>query len=219
MTGSNLTFISVVERDDGLSNLMVQSIRRFKPDARILIADNGSNPHLAEYGAELIPNRPTVQGGSNRHAEGLNLLFPMVETEYCVVMDSDAALVSGDWQPTHALTAAPKHGTQEGCWHMCFAILRTADFKGIDFSPADGYDVGFRVQHKDWELLQFVDTKTGHGRTFDSTIQSDELFLDWKPVAVHLGRGSNLKGKLTKTPKPLAQQVEEWKTRVKELIK
>lgn len=250
-TNSDITIITVVENDCGILDLMIRSVFKFtapQTNPQIIICDQGSNSDLtAKYSnnpaISTVKNTPTMKGGSNRHSEGLNKIFPLVTTKKTAIIESDCVLLSSGWDTldfTKYKMMAAKKGETTGqpYYHVCFMVFSTALFKHggiIDFRPGkDGNranrsyypheDVGWRVREKvrpdEVKLLDFIDCKTNKGQIFDSSFQSDELWLNRIPIIGHFGRGSNLNGKaIRKGFGCHVDQLKRWKEIAEGIIK
>lgn len=241
MAKSNLTVLTVVENDQGVLDLMISSLYKFTdPMPKVIICDNGNNGTvLSKYrndpNIQIVKHKPSMSGGSNRHGEGLNKIFPMVCTPKTAIVESDCILLRKDWDyinPHHKMVAALKG---DGLYHICFMVFETELLKGVDFRPGKksnranrpykahedvGWQIGKFVKPGQVGLMDFKDCKTGSGFYFDSSFQSDELWIGSQPTVAHLGRGSNLGGKaIRKGFKHPREQLEEWKKKAEEIIK
>ena len=245
---TDLTVITVVENDAGLVDLMIESVKKFtNPCPRFIICDNGNNKdtlakHADDPNITVFSNKPTMAGGSNRHGEGLNAAFEFVNTPRFAVIESDCIVLKEGWDtvgfPKSKLLAAKK-GELAGqpFYHVCFLVGSTRLLRHgekIDFRPSKPgkranrpykphEDVGWQlrkyVRPDEVKNMTFVDCKTGEGRYFDSSFQSDEFWVDGEPVLAHFGRGSNLGGKaIRKGFKHPKEQLEEWKVVAKALL-
>jgi len=245
---NDLTIISVVENDRGLINLMIDSVRKFtKPSPHFILCDNGHNgiileKHRHDPLIKIVPHIPTLSGGSNRHGQSLNKIFPMVETGKTAIIESDCIVLSEKWHDLdlskYKMASAIKNYNQGiMCYHMCFMLFGTNIMKHgdlIDFRPGKDSnrgnrnykpweDVGWGIQKKIGEIqikkLDFVDTKTGLGQYFGREFQSDELWFNNIPIVAHFGRGSNLAGKaIHKGFESPERQLEMWKNKAKDII-
>lgn len=253
---SDLTVLTVVENDDGLLELMVKSVLKFtNPKPNFIICDNtnGKNKDrikeaFGNYNNyQIVNNNPILQGGSNRHGDGLNKAFPMADSKYTAILDSDTCVLHKDWYKINSplpvkatLKINGKNGKiLEHTYHMCFFvfetdILRKNTKKPMDFRPGKDnnringqsydvkYDVGWQICNQITqdrvELLKFRDCKCD-GIVFRD-IQCDEFHdKNNNIIATHFGRGSNLAGKKEiKDYGTHKQQVERWKDIVNEII-
>jgi len=234
VTKSDLTVLTVVENDQGIFDLLIDSIYKFTdPVPHIIVCDQGRNKIMSKYRNDsnitIVSNKPTMAGGSNRHGEGLNKIFPMVSTLKTAIIESDCILLRKNWDhlTQHKMIAAPKG---KDLYHICFVLFYTSVLERngtIDFRPGkDGNranrpyqpheDVGWQIKDKvkpdEIELMEFKDCKTGAGFYFDSSFQSDELWVEGQPTVAHFGRGSNISGKaVRKGFKHPNEQLVEWK--------
>lgn len=245
----DLTVITVVENDKGLIDLMIKSVYKFtKETPKIIICDQGGNGNLldkyiSDPNITIIKNSPKLKGGSNRHGEGLNKIFPMVNTKRTAIIESDCILLSYHWDklnlPDKKMIAAKKGElAMHPFYHMCFLVFSTALLKfnkGIDFRPGTDRnrcnraykmheDVGWIIKEKvrpdEIKELIFIDCKSGNGKFFDSSFQSDEIWNGEVPVLAHFGRGSNIGGKsIKKGFKHPNEQLEEWKKIAEKLLR
>jgi len=250
---NDLTVLTVVENDPGLLELMFRSIKKFTdpmPDVIVCDNTNGKNSkrirdsvRATKLNVQVVNNAPPLLGGSNRHSDGLNRIFPMVTTEKTAIIESDCILLCPGWDyidfPRHKMVAAKK-GELAGqpFYHVCFMVFSTRLLKHngiIDFRPGQAgnrsnrpykehEDVGHKIRDKvrpdEISYVEFRDCKEGNGFFFDKTFQSDEFWLSGHPIVAHFGRGSNLKGKaIRKGFKHPDKQLEAWKKIAEEVIK
>lgn len=242
---SNLTILTVVENDKGLLDLMLKSVAKFtKPQPNIIICDQGNNgdlvskykyyPHLT-----VVKNTPKLSGGSNRHGEGLNKIFNMVQTTSVAIVESDCIITRGLWDiiphPGRAVMSKKAEHKGRSLYHICFAIFFTNDLRGVDFRPGNnknrsnrpykvhedvGWQIGTKIKEEDVNLVEFVDCKSGKGKIFSSDFQSDEFWVNGQPVAAHFGRGSNIGGKaVRKGFKHPSEQLKEWRKVAEEFLR
>lgn len=248
MINNDLTVITVVENDSGIFDLMISSLYKFTdPMPKVIVCyQGGSNIVMSKYvndpNITIVPNKPAMSGGSNRHGDGLNKIFPMVNTKRTAIIESDCVLLDRGWDyvdfPKHKMIAAKK-GELAGqpYYHVCFMVFSTALLKHgdiIDFRPGKNEnrgnrpykpheDVGWRIREKvrtdEVGLIDFKDCKTGAGLYFDNRFQSDELWIGGRPIVAHFGRGSNIGGKAIRdgfmNPK---DQLTEWKKIAERII-
>lgn len=246
---NDLTVLTVVENDSGILDLMIQSVYKFTdPVPKIIICDQGRNGTLLDKyrndpNITIVKNTPKLVGGSNRHGSGLNKIFPLVATKRTAIIESDCVLLKYGWDklnfPKYKMLAAKK-GEQAGhpYYHVCFLVFSTALLKHgqmIDFRPGTkktrgnrpykawedcGWAIRGKVRPDEVKSVQFIDCKTGKGKYFDSSFQSDEFWVNSEPVLAHYGRGSNIGGKSIKKgfahPK---DQLIEWKKIAEEILK
>ena len=247
---NDLTVLTVVENDNGTLDLMIKSVRKFtNPHPKFIICDNsnGTDKVLDKYKNDsdisIVKNVPKMSGGSNRHGEGLNKIFPLVSTARTAIVESDCIVLCDNWDdidfPKYKMVAAKK-GELAGqpYYHVCFMIFSTGLLKHdnlLDFRAGQDNnrgnrtykpheDVGWRLRDKirfdQVQLLDFVDCKEGSGRFFDNRFQSDEFWLNGNPIVAHFGRGSNVGGKaVRKGFAHPSEQLVEWKEIAQEIIK
>jgi hypothetical protein len=249
---SDLTVITVVENDNGLLELMIKSVLKFtRPAPRFIICDNanGKNENrikeaFGNYNNfQIVNNNPILQGGSNRHSDALNKIFPLVETIKTAIIESDCIVLCENWDKidfSKYKMLAAKKGELAGqpYYHICFLIFSTnllkhngiMDFRaGKDENRSNrNYksheDVGWRLRDKVYkdqvQLLEFIDCKSNKGKIFDGNFQSDEFWLNGKPLLAHFGRGSNLEGKTVRNGfLSHKDQLAKWKNIALEIIK
>lgn len=245
---TDLTVVTVVENDAGLIDLMIKSIKRFTtPCPRFVICDNGNNKDvLTKYADDpnitVFAHKPTLQGGSNRHGEGLSAAFGFVSTPRFAIIESDCIVLKSGWDyldySKYKLLAAKK-GELAGqpFYHICFMVGSTRLLRHgtpIDFRPGKDKNRANRPYkaHEDvgWQLrkyvrpdqvkpMEFIDCKTGKGKYFGPEFQSDEFWVDDEPVLAHFGRGSNIGGKaIRKGFRHPKKQLEEWKKTAERII-
>jgi hypothetical protein len=236
---SDLTVITVVENDRGLLDLMIKSVRRFTtPAPKFMICDNGgSEKVLSIYKDDpdvtIVPHKPKMTGGSNRHGEGLNTLIKLVQTKRTAIIESDCIVLCDGWDKTSAsMLAAPKGKHDDRVYyHACFMVFYTDNLRFTDFRAGTAKDRANRTYqpHEDvaWQVkamcevesLEFIDCKSGRGQYFGANFQSDEFWRDGKPTVAHFGRGSNIGGKaVRKGFKHPQEQLKDWKQVVQELL-
>lgn len=241
---NNITVLSAVENDSGTLDLMIRSLIKFSDDPpKIVLSCNNyqeytniSSIYKDKNFIRVIKNDIKLSGGSNRHGAALNFAFKEVSTEYTAVVESDCIVLSNQWCqiPDNKVMVAAKKS--KNLYHVCFLIFRTNALKDIDFRAGNdnnrsnrtyksnedvGWQIGKNIKENDIGLLNFIDCKTGRGKYFDNTFQSDEFHdANGNVLAAHLGRGSNISGKAIRpgfaTPK---EQMIKWKMIVEELIK
>lgn len=248
MNNNDLTVITVVENDNGILDLMIRSVYKFtEPKPKIIICCQGDgnnieNKYIGDGNITVIKNYPIMSGGSNRHGEGLNKAFEIVTTKRTAIVESDCILLDKGWDiinfQKYKMIAAKK-GELAGqpYYHVCFMVFSTALLKHgqtIDFRPGKDdnrenrsykphEDVGWRIREKvrsdEIQLLDFIDCKTGNGHYFDGRFQSDEFWINGKPIVAHFGRGSNIGGKAVRKgfmhPK---DQLIEWKKIAEKIV-
>src|SRR5690242_6141825 len=116
---SDLTILTVVEHDSGTLDLMISSVRKFtQPHPKFIICDNsnGKAPVLDKYRKDpnitIINNSPKLSGGSNRHGDGLNKIFSLVDTSRTAIVESDCIVLCNGWDdinfPKYKMVAAKK---------------------------------------------------------------------------------------------------------------
>lgn len=249
---NDLTVISVVEDDDGLLELMIKSVLKFtNPTPKFIICDNGNGKNanriekaFGDYkDYKIVNNNPILQGGSNRHGDGLNKIFSLVDTQKTAIIESDCVVLCNGWDkidfPKYKMLAAKK-GDLAGqpYYHICFLVFSTGLLKHngiIDFCAGKegnrsnrNYkpheDVGYKLRDKiginQVQLLEFVDCKENKGKIFNGSFQSDEFWLNGKPLLAHFGRGSNLGGKTVRNGYlSHKEQLARWKNIALEIIK
>ena len=246
---NDLTVITVAENDSGLLDLMIRSVYKYtREQPKIIICDHGKNGNLEQkYSSDsnivIVKNIPQLSGGSNRHGEGLNKIFPMVNTKRTAIIESDCILLSYDWDklnpPKQKMIAAKKGElAMQPFYHMCFLVFSTALLKfngGMDFragtdktrrnrSYKPHEDVGWRIRNKvrldEIKNLTFIDCKSGKGKFFGSNFQSDEIWDETTPVVGHFGRGSNIGGKsIRKGFAHPREQLSEWIKIAEDILK
>jgi hypothetical protein len=248
---SGLTVCSVVYNDNksGLFDLMVRSVEKFTDEElNFIICDNGKND-LKKYKSrsnfKIIDNTKSKTRGSLQHGESLNLIFDLIETDRFAIIESDCIVLMKGWDkiwyPKNKLLSCEKNRIPgRVLYHVCFLagsakMLRLGD--KIDFRPGKDNNRSSRSYkpHEDvgWQLhdkmkktgkiykLDFVDCKSGNGKYFDSSFQSDEFHdASGNVFVAHFGRGSNIAGKaVRKNFKHPAEQLKEWKLVAEDILK
>jgi hypothetical protein len=241
MSKNDLTVLTVVENDKGILDLMISSIYKFTDTVpRIIICDQGNNGTIMskyhnDQNITIVKNKPIMAGGSNRHGDGLNKIFPLVKTKKTAIIESDCILLRKHWDyiaPQHKMVAAKKGNN---LYHVCFVLFYTDVLKGIDFragkngnrsnrpyKPKEdvGWQIGKMVKEEDVGLMDFKDCKENTGYYFSSSFQSDELWVGTQATVAHFGRGSNIGGKaIRKGFKHPQDQLIEWKKRAEEILR
>lgn len=237
----NLTVISVVALDKTL-DLMIKSVKKFtNPAPNFLFCDNmnGYNEERIKSYMDANDNYTIINNkikpytsGSTAHGLGLNRVFPIVDTEYTAIVESDVAVLSSNWMnisPEFAIKAAIK---LEDLYHMCFIVFKTEKLRGIDFGSGDfeqttsyqpHFDVGnqirFKVRPKQVELMKFVDCKTD-GTLFKG-LQCDEFHdSQGNLLATHFGRGSNIGNKVVRDGfGSTEEQRDKWRNIIEDKLK
>jgi hypothetical protein len=247
MGKSDTTVLTVVANDNGLFDLMIRSVYKFtNPAPQIIVCDqSGQKGMLKKYENDknitIVTNKPKGEGGSNRHGEGLNKIFPLVTTKKTAIIESDCILLCKDWDvidfPRHKVMAAKKY-EMNGIpfYHVCFIVFSTGllrhggdiDFRAGRDSTNRSYkpheDVGWRIYEKvrqdEVGVIDFKDCKEGTGFYFGNTLQSSEFWVGDRPTVAHFGRGSHIGGKaIRKGFAHPAEQLEEWKKIAEEILK
>lgn len=232
------TICSIVYNDQrtGLFDFMVKSILKNSPYApNFVICDNGGND-LNKY--RKMTNFKIIDGasknrGSLQHGESLNNILSLVRTQKVAIIESDCVVLSPNWYKFDKDTLAAVKGEFAGkfYYHMCFLISNTKDLVDTDFRPGKDKptnrsykayeDVGWRFKKspKQIDKMTFIDCKTGKGKIFDHTFQSDEFWFKDEPLLAHFGRGSNISGKaIRKGFEHPKQQLELWKEKIKVVL-
>lgn len=135
--------------------VLVHAVRRFAPDARLLVVDNasrdGSREWLAREGIDVLALSENIG-----HGPALDLGFLAVRTEIAIALDVDAFPIADRWLPTlvDLLADAEVAGARphppatmygRSYVHACCLAIRTRDFvaKRHSFRPrAQEWDVG-----------------------------------------------------------------------------
>jgi hypothetical protein len=240
----DLTVVTVVENDKGLLDLMIRSVYKFTvPAPRILICEQGNSSVAEKYQGDpnitVVKNFPKLSGGSNRHGSALQKIIPMVETPKTAIIESDCILLNHGWDninPPFKMVGALKGMAPSGMplYHVCFMLFYTSALRGVDFRPGkDGkrsnrpykihedvaWQVGTKINPNEVNKMDFVDCKTGKGAYFDNKFQSDEFWLNGKPLVAHFGRGSNIGGKaIRKGFRHPREQLDDWKNIAEEIL-
>lgn len=238
---SDLTILTVAENTGELLDLMMTSVFKYThPAPKVIICNNGkTDTYIAKWAKEdgvmVIDNNPGISGGSNRHGDGLQKIFKLADTRRVAILDSDTVLLSEKWHEFDSKKynlIGVERGTESGSvgrsyYHMCFMIINTDYFKGIDFRPgtiktrsagrsyAFYEDVGWAIKGKVVEntikQLKFLNLKTHDGKVFDNSFCSVEIHSDDTAVAAHFGRGSNIRGKIDRKGFDTSKkQAERW---------
>lgn len=237
----NLTIISVVALDKTL-DLMIRSVKKFtNPAPKFLFCDNmnGYNEERiksymsAEDNYTIINNKiKPYTSGSTAHALGLNRVFPMVDTEYTAIVESDVAVLSPNWSKVSSEFTMKAAVKLEDLYHMCLIVFKTEKLKGIDFGSGDNeqtisyqphFDVGnqirFKVRPKQIEHMKFIDCKID-GTLFKG-LQCDEFHdSQGNVLATHFGRGSNISNKVVRDGfATTEEQRDKWRAIIEDKLK
>ena len=136
-------------------SVLVGAVRRFAPEARLLVVDNhstdGSVEWLAAAGVDVMRLRQNIG-----HGPALELGFLKVRTEIAIALDIDAFPISADWLPAllqplddgadvagACQTPAATHYGREYI-HPCCLAMRTRDFAARTDS--------FRARKDEWDV-------------------------------------------------------------------
>jgi glycosyltransferase involved in cell wall biosynthesis len=135
--------------------VLVGAVRRFAPEAQILVVDNGSTDGSVEW---LAAEDVTVMRLRQNigHGPALDLAFFRVRTEIAIALDIDAFPISPQWLPTllallddgaevagACQTPGATHYGREYI-HPCCLAMRTRDFVRRDQS--------FRARPEQWDV-------------------------------------------------------------------
>jgi glycosyltransferase involved in cell wall biosynthesis len=139
--------------------VLVGAVRRFAPEARLLVVDNNSTDGSVEW---LAAQGVTVMrlGQNVGHGPALDLGFLSVRTEVAIALDVDAFPISPDWLPTLLAllddgadvagacqkAAATQYGRDY--IHPCCLAMATRDFVRRNYSfraHKDRWDVGEEI--------------------------------------------------------------------------
>jgi hypothetical protein len=248
---SDLTILTVAENTGELLDLMLTSVFKYtSPDPKVIVCNNGKTDKYIKKWSEddrvrIINNKPNMSGGSNRHGEGLQKIFGLVDTPRVAILDSDTVLLSDKWCEFNTIKydlVGLERGTESGkakksyYYHMCFMIMNTEKFKQVDFRPgkkgtrkngrsySSSEDVGWMVRNfvvpQKVKLLKFVNLKNNKGVVFDNSFCSVEIHSDGTVIAAHFGRGSNLGGKIDRKGfDPTTKQLKRWIEIAREYMK
>lgn len=220
----DLTILTVAYNDRGLLRYTIESAKRYTDRLKeIIICDNGNNRNqLDKYKNDpmirIVKHSPKVKGGSNRHGEGLNKIFPLVKTTYAAIVESDCVVFDKGWcefdlEKYKVVTPLKSVSNNKKTLYVCFVLLNVgAVGKKIDLRAGtdknrrnraykNHEDVGWRVvdavNDSDILWLETTQCKTGNGRIFDSrfSYKTFEIYRDGNPdnvIAAHFYRGSDI---------------------------
>jgi glycosyltransferase involved in cell wall biosynthesis len=143
--------------------VLVDAVRRFAPDARLLVVDNGSSDGSVEW---LASEGITVMrlGQNVGHGPALDLGFLRVRTRIAVALDIDAFPISPDWLPkllgmlddgadvagACQKPAATHYGREY--IHPCCLAMATRDFVRRNHS--------FRAQPDEWDVGEAISLRS-----------------------------------------------------------
>jgi len=136
---NDLTILTVAENSGELLDLMMTSVFKYThPRPKVIICNNGKEDvHIKKWskedGVTIVPNKPGLSGGSNRHGDGLQKIFGLVDTPRVAILDSDTVILSNKWckfDKDMCSLIGVERGTESGSpgtsyYHMCFMILNT----------------------------------------------------------------------------------------------
>lgn len=236
----DITIITVVQNDSGLIVHMIDSVYRYsKSKPKIIICDNGGNKHfLNKYALDanvtIVKNKPKAKDAANKHGEGIDKIFQMVDTKYTVIMDSDCVILGEKWQEfdkNKYKVVTAKKGSKGGIdkHHFCFVMFETDIFKGISFKPVHSrqsrrlpWDTGCMMSQKIYdenipiENLKVVGCDSGNGKVFEDRFpKSFELWRNDEPIVAHFGAGSDLmRRRVNKYGEGYPKQFSDWKATV-----
>jgi hypothetical protein len=114
---------------------LIRSFRQFCPGQPVHVVENGAHSRAVRAAADQYVRTP----GNLHHGLGLDWGMRSVRTEWTLVCDPDAAIISADFLPKiHALAAAGKGvagiESSHNLYHPICLLFRTEFWKGGGFS-------------------------------------------------------------------------------------
>jgi len=225
MSKEKLTILTVNYNTSDFVGLILYSLKKLTSNKyKVIICDNGSNnKHLIalinavkQYDNIEIIFRQQRSAGSIAHGEALDLLVSKVETDYFVVMDSDAVFLKKCWDEilisslnekvkVVGSTLPIENANKKPCdFPMVFAALfETATFMKMNASFKPGNLIIDKSEDTGWEIRDKYIKNGYSGITFDSyntKFTKDAFFNDiycavyyYKKdlIASHFARGSS----------------------------
>lgn len=234
----SITVITVAQNDSGLVRHMIDSVNlHSKVNPKIIVCDNGGNKkfldkYKSDSSIRIVKNKPKSRDAANIHGECLDKIFPMVDTKYTAIMDSDCVILSDDWATVdskYRIVTAKKGVKTIDKHYFCFVVFETAALIGTSFRPVHArkdkklpWDTGCMVSQKIYdnnipiENLSVVKCGTGDGKVFgDRFPKSFELWRGDDPIVAHFGAGSDLPRRRTnKYGEGYPKQLKEWNTAI-----
>lgn len=154
-----VTVVTVNHNSLPFVQVLVGAVRRFAPEARLLVVDNASTDGSVEWLATEGIN--VVRLGQNvGHGPALDLGFLRVRTDVAVALDVDAFPISPEWLPTllgmlddgadvvgACQTPAATHYGREYV-HPCCLAMATRDFVRRNHS--------FRARPERWDVGEAI---------------------------------------------------------------
>lgn len=239
---SDITVIVAAENDNRteLLDYMLRSVIKFSPlNTKIIVCDNGNNDitlnkHKLNKNIQIVPFKPTMSGGSNRHGQSLDNIFNLSKSKYTAIVEMDC-VVFEDWykiDPSKKLMAGVKENINY--YNACFVVMETEKFMGISFMPRDassgkGYAADSDVAHQlssfvnknEVDLVDMVNWR--HNDKIinfkNSGVQVEEIIKSGKSIGAHFGRGANYDGRIVKNAKSNEEQLKIFKSIVEEKLK
>lgn len=212
---------------------------------KIIIADSGSTDGSLDAlpesdKIEIIRYKQKEPRGSRAKGEGLNILFPKCDTEFCAIIENDSFMPTKDWDlilhkyiKDKVVIIGADYQTNDGQISELFAsfsyfrydILRSL---GINFMPkkswfkkgfSRGTDCGYELRDKlikggfSGKTLKCEVCRYG-GKIFKNMVCAEHTIED-KVIWAHFSRGANIKAKTNCDP---AEELRKWHEKCSELL-
>ena len=185
----------------------------------------GAQKHFP--GAPLIIEKPnrSLPIGSRQHGDGLNRAIQKVKTSHVLILDLDCVLLDGKWFNTDIEVLGCRKNNKFETMHAMFICGRSDILKSYDFNP-HGKGPNFNASNDVASQLgllnndlEVVNCRFGKCSNFSSDVQCTEVYYEGRLIASHLGRGSNMAGRVKKTKLSNQEQRLVWVKKIRELNK
>jgi len=213
---------------------------------KIIIGDSGSTDGSLDAlpesdKIEIIRYKQKEPKGSRAKGEGLNVLFPNCDTEFCAIIENDSFMPTKNWDlilheyiKDNVVIIGADYQTNDGQINelfTSFSYFRYDILKnlGINFMPrkrwfkksfSKGTDCGYEMRDKlprsgfSGKTLK-CEVCTWNGCEIFKNIVCAEHSIKDKVIWVHFSRGSNIKAKSYCDP---FEKLEKWKRKCSELL-
>ncbi len=217
-----ITILTVNYNTSDFIKLMLNALKKLtKNKYRVIICDNGSDKKdivkliyaVKEYmNVELI-FRNQSESGNQGHAEALDILSSMVNTEFSVILDSDCCILMKNWDEylisqldkKNKLISSPRYfNNRKNNYPGPYIVLYDSKIYNklnISSLPGDGkkqqdtaysWKIGFEAGGYKIKLLGAESTRYNKNGLFRDILCAEFYTEQKKLIASHFGRGSSL---------------------------
>ena len=180
--------------------LLVASVRKFSAEKHeILILDNASEDGSVKWLTYNQDVRAILSDKNMCHGPGLDYLLPFAQSEYALILDSDAHILRSGWEvdmlalyhsAENVRLVAAAGGAIKPI-HPCVMFLKPSFFlvEKLSFVARDGYDVGrknyFDLRERGYATA-LIPPGYEEGRTkYYPKTWGDTYYVDGKPTYFH----------------------------------